>query len=297
MRRRMFVLLATGAALASAGPSASAANETIVVGGKDFTEQLLMATITADLLRAHGFNVDLRTGMGSTVVRRAMESGQVGVYWEYTGTALTVYDKIKQRLSPQQTYDTVKELDAKKGIVWLDPSQANNTYVLLMTADEAQKLGIQTISDLAKAINGGKRLTFASDAEFAGRPDGLRPLEQAYGFQFGRPNVKLMDAGLTYQALQNHQVDVALSAATDGRIPALHLVVLKDDKDFFPAYALTPLVREDVLKANPKLASLLNGVSAKLDDAVMAKLNASVDVDKKSLEYVARGFLKSQHMI
>ncbi len=191
----------------------------------------------------------------------------------------------------------MKALDAKKGIVWLNPSRANNTYALAMNKADADKLNIHSISDLAKVINGGKKLTFACDAEFAGRPDGLAPMEKVYGFAFGRPNVKLMDTGITYQALQNHQVDVALVFSTDGRIPAFNFVVLQDNKDFFPAYALTPVVRKPVLDANPTLAGLLNGLSAKLDDATMARLNASVDVDKKSLESVASGFLKSQSLI
>ncbi len=298
MHRRTFIAATTSAALASVmAGRASAAGKTIVVGGKDFTEQLIMAEMTAQLLRAHGFSVDTRTGMGSTVLRQALVNGQIDVYWEYTGTALIVYDKIKKHLSPQQTYDTVKKLDAKKGIVWLNPSAANNTYALVMNKAEADQLNIHTISDLAKTINGGKKLTFASDAEFAGRADGLRPLEKAYGFMFGRANIKLMDPGLTYQALHNHQVDVALAFATDGRIPAFNFVVLKDDKDYFPSYALTPVVREKTLAADPKLAPLLNGLSAKLDDATLAKLNASVDVDKKTVQAVASAFLKSQNLV
>ena len=298
MHRRAFITSTASAALAAAmAGRAAAAGKTVVVGGKDFTEQLIMAQMTAQLLHAHGFSVDTRTGMGSTVLRRAMQNGQVDVYWEYTGTALIVYDKIKKHLSPQQTYDTVKKLDAKQGLVWLNPSDADNTYALVMNKAEADKLNIHTISELAKAINGGKKLTFASDAEFSGRSDRLRPLEKAYGFMFGRANTKLMDPGLTYQALQNHQVDVALAFATDGRIPAFNFVILKDDKDFFPSYALTPVVRQKTLAADPKLAPLLNGLSAKLDTATMAKLNASVDVDKKTVQSVAAGFLKSENLV
>src|SRR3546814_909071 len=114
---------------------------------------------------------------------------------------------------------------------------------------------------------------------------------------FGRENVKHMDSGLTYQALRDKQVDVALAFATDGRIPAFHFVVLQDNKHFFPAYALTPVIRKDTLKAHPKLADLLNSLSAKLDDKVMAHLNASVDVDKKSVRDVAQAFLKKAGLI
>ncbi len=292
---RRALLLGT-AALAIAG-AAAAQGRTIVVGGKNFTEQQIMAEMTAQLLRAHGFQVDKRAGMGSTVLRTAQENGQIDVYWEYTGTSLITYNKITERLSPEATLAKVRELDAAKGLVWLNPSRANNTYCLIMNRDEAEKRGIRSISDLAKAVRGGTQLTFASNVEFAERPDGLRPLQQAYDFDFGRANVRRMDSGLTYQALRDRQVDVALAFATDGRIAAFNFVVLQDDKHFFPSYALTPVVRRETLEANPKLADLLNGLSAKLDDTVMAKLNASVDVERKSVEEVASTFLRQQGLI
>jgi osmoprotectant transport system substrate-binding protein len=166
-----------------------------------------------------------------------------------------------------------------------------------MNEADAKKLGIVSISDLAAKVKGGAKLTFASNAEFYARPDGLKPMEEAYGFEFSREDVKRMDTGLVYQALKEHQVDVGLVFATDGRIPAFHFVMLKDDRNFFPNYALTPVVRKQVLDANPKLADTLNALSAKLDDATMARLNASVDVDKKTVEDVAHGFLKEQGLI
>ncbi|MEO7133792.1 MAG: glycine betaine ABC transporter substrate-binding protein [Vicinamibacterales bacterium] len=271
--------------------------QTIVVGGKNFTEQQIMAAMTAQLLQAKGFKVDIKAGMGSAVLRQAQESGQVDVYWEYTGTSLITYNKIADRMSAPDTYAKVKELDAAKGLVWLNPSKANNTYSLAMNGDDAKKMGIVSISDLAAKIKGGTKLTFASNAEFYARPDGLKPLEEKYGYEFGRDNVKRMDTGLVYQALKERQVDVGLVFATDGRIPAFNFVVLRDDKGYFPTYAMTPVVRKAVLDANPKIADALNALSAKLDDATMAKLNASVDVDKKTVEDVAQTFLKSQGLI
>lgn len=271
--------------------------QTIVVGGKNFTEQQIMASMTTQLLQAKGFKVDTKAGMGSAVLRQAQESGQIDVYWEYTGTSLITYNKINDRMSAADTYKKVKELDAAKGLVWLNPSRANNTYSLAMNAEDAKKQGIVSISDLAQKVKGGGKLTFASNAEFYARPDGLKPLEQAYGFEFAHDNVKRMDTGLVYQALKEKQVDVGLVFATDGRIPAFNFVVLRDDKSFFPAYALTPVVRKQILDSNPKLADILNSLSAKLDDATMSRLNASVDVDKKTIEEVARNFLKEQALI
>jgi len=161
---------------------ATASAQTIVVGGKNFTEQQLMSQMTAQLLKAKGFNVDVKAGMGSAVVRQAQESGQIDVYWEYTGTSLITYNKINERMSAADTYKKVKELDAAKGLVWLNPSKANNTYGLAMNQDDAKKQGIVSISDLAAKLKGGAKLTFASNAEFYARPDGLKPLEHAYGF-------------------------------------------------------------------------------------------------------------------
>jgi osmoprotectant transport system substrate-binding protein len=276
---------------------ASASAQTIVVGGKNFTEQQIMAEMTNQLLQAKGFKTDKRAGLGSAPLRQAQEAGQVDVYWEYTGTSLITYNKVADKLDAAATYSKVKELDGAKGLVWLNPSKANNTYALAMRKADAQAKGIKSLSDLAAKVKGGEALKLASNAEFYARPDGLAPLQQTYGFDFGRENVVRMDTGLVYQALKDKQVDVGLVFATDGRIPAFDFVVLADDKGFFPSYALTPVVRKETLDKNPKLAEILNGLSAKLDDATMAKLNASVDVDKKTVEEVATGFLKSQTLI
>jgi osmoprotectant transport system substrate-binding protein len=277
--------------------SVSASAASVVVGGKNFTEQQLMAEMTTRYLEAKGFTVTKKDGMGSAVLRQAQENGQVDVYWEYTGTSLITYNKVNDHLSPDETYKKVKELDAAKGLVWLNPSKANNTYAFAMNQDEAKKLGIVTMSDLAKAIKGGKELTFACNSEFYARPDGLRPLQKQYGFEFSQGDVKRMDTGLTYQALKDHQVDVALVFATDGRVPAFNFVILKDDKGYFPSYALTPVIRKATLDANPTLGPLLNALSAKLDAPTMARLNASVDVQKKSFSDVANQFLKESGLI
>lgn len=266
--------------------------QALTVGGKNFTEQQLMAEITTQLLTSKGIQAEKKAGLGSAVLRQAQENGQIDVYWEYTGTSLITYNKVTDKLSADDTYKRVKELDSAKGLVWLNPSKANNTYSLVMRRADSESKNIRTLSDLAKAVKGGANLSFASNAEFAARPDGLKPLQEAYGFEFVRDNVRRMDSGLTYQALKEKQVDTALAFATDGRIPAFDFVVLKDDKSFFPAYAMTPVIRKQAMDANPKIAPLLNALSAKLDDSTMAKLNASVDVDKKSIEAVASQFLK-----
>ena len=288
--------LVAGAAL-SAGIATGAAAEAIVVGGKNFTEQQLLSAITEQLLEAKGFDADNRSGMGSAALRQAMESGQIDVYWEYTGTSLITYNKVEEKLDAAATYDKVKELDAAVGIVWLDASSANNTYALAMRKTDAVEKGLVTLTDLAARVNGKGDLTLGSNAEFYARPDGLKPLQAAYAFDFGRSNVKRMDSGLVYEALKNGDVNVGLVFATDGRIPAFDFVILTDDKGYFPAYALAPVIRAEVLEKHPELADLLNAVSAKLNDEVMAGLNARVDVEKVSIENVATDFLNSSGLI
>ncbi|MBN6774525.1 glycine betaine ABC transporter substrate-binding protein [Pseudomonas granadensis] len=294
---RMLASLVISLSLASGVIGSASANSTIVVGGKKFTEQQLIAEMTAQLLRANGYKVDKRADLGSSVLRAAQENGQVDVYWEYTGTSLITYNKITDKLSAEETYKKISELDAQKGITWLNPSKANNTYALAMRKVDAEKDGIVSISDLAKNVEAGKSYKFASNAEFFSRPDGLRPLQEEYGFEFERKNIVRMDGGLTYQALRDGQVDLALVLSTDGRIPAFGFLVLRDDKGFFPGYALTPVIRTEVLEGNPRVGELLNGLASKLDDETIAGLNSRVDVGRESVEGVAKAFLQRSGLL
>ncbi|ATJ81924.1 glycine betaine ABC transporter substrate-binding protein [Halomonas beimenensis] len=291
-------LIALLSGLTLAGSLATAQADEIVVGGKNFTEQQILASMTAQYLDALGYDVEKRAGMGSAVLRQAQENGQLDLYWEYTGTSLINYNDVTESLSPEETYQRVKALDAEKGLVWLEPSAANNTYALAMRQESVAETGIDSLSRLAQAVNDGdEALTFAMNAEFYAREDGWRPLQQAYDFRVGRGDIKRMDSGLVYQALRDGQVDVGLVFATDGRIPAFDFQVLEDDQAFFPAYALTPVVREETLEANPELAEQMNALSALLDDQTMATLNARVDVARETIEDVARAFLSDHDLI
>lgn len=295
MLRRSF--LRTAATIAVGVPLPSYAQQAIVVGGKNFTEQQIIAEMTARYLTVKGLRVDKRVGLGTAALRQAQEAGQIDIYWEYTGTSLITFNKVSDKLDAAATYARVKQLDAAKGLVWLNPSRANNTYALAMRRKDAVDKGIASLSDLAGKIAAGHKAKFGCNAEFYARPDGLAPLEKAYGFQFGRENVVRMDTGLVYQALRDSQVDVGLVFATDGRVPAFDFLILADDKGFFPNYAMTPVVRKAVLDREPKLADMLNTLSAQLDDATMARLNAAVDVDRKTVEEVAAAFLKQQGLV
>ncbi|MEH6444328.1 MAG: glycine betaine ABC transporter substrate-binding protein [Oceanospirillaceae bacterium] len=294
---KITTLLKTFAAACLLASAAQASAESLVVGGKNFTEQQLLTSMTSQYLTAKGVDVDTRSGMGTAVLRKAQVNGQVDLYWEYTGTALINFNKIKEPMSLEEGYQKVKTLDAKIGLIWLNASKVNNTYALAMRSEEAKEKGIVTLSDLSKAVNAGDDLLLACNAEFAARADGLKPLQKAYGFKFSREQIKRMDTGLTYLALKEKQVNVSLVFATDGRIPAFDFVVLKDDKNYFPVYALTPVIRDEALKANPALEALMNDLSSRLNDKNMAELNAKVDVSKQTIEAVAKGFLQEQGLI
>jgi len=274
------------------------ASATITVGGKNFTEQLLMAEMTQQLLSAHGFDVDKRDGMGSTVLRKAQVNGQVDVYWEYTGTSLVTYNKMSAKgLSAAQTIAKVRKVDAKKGLDWLQCSGANNTYALAVKKGDSKTKDLKTLSDMAAAYRNGRKLTMAVNAEFPHREDGLIGLQKTYNFDVPRSMQASMDSGLTYKALKEGEADIALVFATDGRISAFHFRVLKDDKGFFPNYALCPVVRNDTLKKNPQIKDLLDRLASKIDTQTMQHLNGMVDVDKKSVEDVAHMFLKKNGLI
>lgn len=269
----------------------------IVVGGKNFTEQLLLAEMTEQLLETHGFDVDKRDGLGSTVLREAQLNGQVDLYWEYTGTSLVTYNKVEEKLSPDETLARVRELDGERGLTWLKPSGANNTYAFAVKEGAEATAKTETLSDLASAFNAGEGLDIAVNAEFPRRPDGLPGLEEAYGFDVGRRNLKSMDSGLTYQALDEGEVNVALVFATDGRIQAFGFRVLEDDKNFFPNYAIVPVIRTETLEANPSLEEPLAALADAIDNKTMQRLNAQVDVDRRSIEEVAESFLTEQGLI
>lgn len=298
MKHPITALLTTlGLSLSAIATTANAQDDPIVVGGLNYTEHLILTSATFQLLQANGYNVDKRDGLGTSVLRQAQENGQVDLYWEYTGNSVILFNDQPQPEDAAETYATAKRLDAEKGLIWLDPSDTNNTYALAMREADAEERDIHTLSDLAEAMNDGADLTLASNAEFYARDDGLRPMQEAYGFEFPRSNVKRMDSGLTYSALREEEVDVALVFATDGRNGAFDFEVLDDDQQFFPVYQLAPVVREETLDAHPDLEPLLNEMSAALNDEMLIDLNRRVDVDDQNIERVAKDFLTENDLM
>lgn len=291
----VFVCLWAGKAVA--GP--------IRIGGKNFTEQLILSSMTSQYLRAKGYGTELTGGLGSTLMRTAHETGELDVVWEYTGTSLIVYNRVLEKMDGEQTYHRVRELDAAKGLIWLDRSRINNTYALAMPRKRAEAAGLHKLSELAQRIqasagrdddDSGKH-TFAIDMEFAARPDGLQPLKKLYGFSWTRRQVIQLDPGLVYTALRNDQVETGLVYATDGRIKGFDLVLLEDDKGFFPAYHAAPVARKAVLDANPQLAAQLNALAAVLDNETMTEMNYQVDIEQKPVDQVAAAFLRERGLL
>ncbi|MDD1013249.1 glycine betaine ABC transporter substrate-binding protein [Pseudomonas rubra] len=292
------IALLLGAALLFAGFAQAASKPVIRLGARVFTEQTVLAEITAQYLNQNGFDVRITGGLGSNLARSAHETGQLDMVWEYTGVSLVSYNHIDERMpSAEATYARVKELDAKKDLIWLTPSKFSNTYALALPRKVAEQYPqVNSISELNQVLRDEKDRTHvvALDTEFANRPDGLVGLSQIYDLQLTRRDIRQMDAGLVYTALRNGQVFSGLVYTTDGRLSAFDLKLLEDDKHYFPDYTAAPVVRKAVLDAHPHLASLLKPLAEQLDDQTMRQLNAKVDVEHQSPGKVAAQYLR-QH--
>ncbi|MCS3471029.1 osmoprotectant transport system substrate-binding protein [Pseudomonas sp. JUb42] len=283
-------------ALLFAGFAQAADKPLLRIGARVFTEQTLLAELTAQYLRTKNYDVQITGGLGSTLARSAQETGQLDLVWEYTGVSLVSYNHIDEKLDSQQTYDRVKQLDAKKGLTWLSPSKFNNTYALALPQKIADQYPqINTMSDLSQVLKDEVKEghIVALDTEFANRSDGLVGMVKHYDMNLGRENTRQMDAGLVYTALRNGQVFAGLVYTTDGRLNAFRLKVLQDDKHYFPDYTAAPVIRQAYLDQHPDLTGLLKPLADLLDNATMRELNARVDVDHDSPSTVAADFLRA----
>lgn len=295
---RLLAALTATALFASAAQAAP-----IVLATKGFTEQHILSAMTTMYLQKKGFQVQPKTNIAAVISRNAMVNNQIDITWEYTGTSLIIFNKIDKRMTPQESYDTVKRLDAKLGLVWLKPADMNNTYAFAMQRERAEKEGITTLSQMVQRMDDLREhdpknnWLLGLDLEFAGRSDGMKPLQQAYNMHLDRPQIRQMDPGLVYNAIRDGFVDAGLVYTTDGRVKGFDLKVLEDDKGFFPSYAVTPVVRKPILDANPGLDDALNTLSGLLNNDVISTLNARVDIDHESPQKVAREFLQQHKLL
>ncbi len=295
VRRIVVLLLLAFLTMVGAIACNGGAGGAIKVGSKDFTEQFILGEMYALVLENQGLKVERKLNLGGTPVAQAgLQSGQIDLYPEYTGTALLTVLKQPASSDQKQVFNTVsKTYKEKFNLVWLDPAPMNNAQALAMTEEAAKKYGIKTISDLAAKAS---QLTIASTAEFQEREDGLPGLNKVYG---GLKFKKLipLDAGLRYQALKNGQADVVEAFGTDGEISALKLVVLEDDKKLFPPYQVAPVVRQEVLDKNPGIRNALNTLSPKLTNETMQRLNYEVSGKQREPAEVAKEFLTKEGLL
>jgi len=271
------------------------ADDKIVIGSKNFSESIILGNMLADLIENKtDIQVERKLNLGGTQVAfSALQKGDIDLYVEYTGTGLVNILKQPPESNPEKVYNYVqKEFKQKYGIDLLKPLGFNNTYALAVRQNTANEYGLNTISDLAK-VSGN--LVMGPTIEFPNRQDGLIGLTKTYNMSF--KDVKAIDGGLRYTALQNQKSDVIDAFSTDGLLEAFHLKVLKDDQHFFPPYYAVPIMKKETLKEHPELRKVINSLSGKLTDEKMRELNYKVDSLKQSPAKVAKDFLEKEGLL
>lgn len=268
----------------------------LTIGSKFFTEQVILAELLAQHIEARtGIPVVRKTNLGGTLlVHKALLSGDLDLYVEYTGTALTaVLNESPDSDSSAAIYNRVKQLYSQRFHLELtDPLGFENTFAMVVRGDDAQRLHLRTMSDLLPIA---PKWRAGVGYEFLERPDGFRGWSGRYDLHFAaQPNV--MDLGLLYRALVDHQVDIVAGNSTDGLIDSLHLVALEDNLHYFPPYDAVPIVRLDALEKFPQLRAALADLAGKLTAAEMRHLNAQVDADQRDVAAVVRAFRASKNL-
>jgi len=285
----------------------------ITVGSKDFTEQKILGAMTIELLQAAGATVQDRTDLGSTAAtREALMAGATDMYWEYTGTAwLLILGHKKPIQDAEQQFEAVAKEDLREnGIAWIaPPAPANNTFAVAVRSEVSDQQSeqydqdlarVETLSDLSALVEQTpEKATICVAAEFANREDGLPGLEQAYGFKFPAAGViTLADEDLIYEAVdRGNACTFGEVFRTDGRIQAMDLRLIEDDKNFFPAYNPALTVRAQLLEEHPEIEELFAPLAERLDEPTLQRLTRAVDVDGRRVNDVAREFLEEEGFI
>ena len=291
----VLLLVATMALTGCAKPAA----KTITIASKDFTEGYVLTSLVVGMLRNAGFTVNEKAGMVTVIIRTALVSKQIDAYVEFTGTAWTTHLKKTDVIrDPVALFDAVKQADlTANGIDWVSRIDFNDTYALAVRKADAAKFG-DTISSLAAYVaQNPKGALFAVNPEFYERPDGFPAMAKFYEMTIPTKQVKLMNAGLTYQALDNKQVDVAMVYSTSGLLKKFDLQVLADDKSFFPIYNPALCIQKDVLAKYPEIPTILEPLTETLTADDVIGMNYAVDVEEKAPEDVAQQYLKDNGLI
>lgn len=294
MRRFSLGIAAAMIAASSLSAQSSPSNRPVVIASKPFGESFILAELFAQLLENRGFKVDRRPGLGATEVAfSAIRSGAIDAYPEYTGTGLLAVLHEPPQKDPAAVFDRVsREFRSRFGARWLPPLGFENTYAIAVRRETAAKYSLSTLSDLARAA---PQLTAGLTADFIERKDGLPGLRGAYGMSF--KSVRPLGQAVKYEALASGAVDVIDGYSTDGFIAKYDLVVLRDDKRFFPPYEAAALVSARLQKENPGAIAALSELSGRIDVAAMRKLNARLEVTQEPVEKIARSELEALGLV
>jgi glycine betaine/choline ABC-type transport system substrate-binding protein len=290
MRRILCILLIASLSLIGCGP---ARENLIVVGSKNFTEQVVLGEIFAQRLeKKTNLRVERRFYLaGSFICQQAILSGRIDLYPEYTGTALTAILKEKPQGKREEVYERVKsEYDRRFQLALSPPLGFNDTFAIEIRGEDARRLHLQTISQAA-AYTPRWRAGFGY--EFMERPDGYKGLAATYGLRFAEPP-RIMDLGLLNRALKDKQVDLIAGNTTDGLIPALDLAVLQDDRNYFPPYEAVAVIREPTVVRHPEVGQALAELAGKISDQEMQQMNYAVDGQHRDVKDVVREFLQKK---
>jgi osmoprotectant transport system substrate-binding protein len=267
-------------------------NRDIIVAAKGFTEQSILSELLAQQIEAKtNLKVERRNLTSSFVCHQAITSGEIDAYVEYTGTALTAILKQETISDPNEVFQLLKEAYSQQfNLEVMESLGFENTFALIIRGEDAQHYNIQTLSEAAKYTpqwRGG------FGYEFMERKDGFPGLAKTYGFQFTKPP-RIMDLGLIYRALLQKQVDIISGSSTDGQISRLNLVVLKDDRHYFPPYEATPIVRKETLEKYPKLRQAIAQLIGKISSDEMQRLNYLVEGELRDIKTVVSEFRKAK---
>lgn len=288
MKRLLLMLLVGVFAITGCGGAKD--ENSVSIGSKKFTEQIILASILEQLIEDRtDINIENKSDLGATdVLQQAMLDGDLDMYVEYTGTAyLIVLKEELDTTEPQVIYDRVKDAyNEEYEMTWLTPFDFSNAYCLVVRAETAEELGLEKISDIKDHAD---NLTLASTVDFLEREDGAVNFNKTYNLTW--KDMKGMDPGLTYSAIKEEQVEAVVAFATDGRIPRYDLKILEDDLGFFPPYFPAPVINNETLEKYPEIADVVEELAPHLTMEKMAELNAKVDIDNTQESQVARDFL------
>jgi len=265
----------------------------LVIGSKFFTEQVVLAELLAQHIEKRtGIPVERKTNLGGTLlIHKAMLAGDLDLYVEYTGTALTAVLGESPKGDAQMIYERVKQQYAQRfGLEVTEPLGFENTFAMVVRSDDAERLHLKNMSDLEPIA---PQWHAAVGYEFLERPDGYQGWRKTYGLKFAE-TPRVMDLGLLYRALTQHQADIVAGNSTDGLIATLHLVPLRDDRHYFPPYDAVPIVRRKALEENPALRAALGDLAGKISAEEMRGMNAAVDAGQRDVRAVVREFREAK---